>query len=170
MVIQRRGPILVLILISIFIFLSCESGKDPVYAGSWRSVSRVETGDIVYRTIRTLTLTRSTYEETYEIQRENSGQTVGIFGLKGKIAFSRYYMIFRLEELGSCVRDESDACTRTVQWFGEGSKYWNDNIPYFQRTVRGEFEAGETRLHLRRDLNNDNDTDDLGEDIEFERI
>ncbi len=170
MTFRRRGPVVVLIFISIFIFLSCESGEDPVYAGSWRSVSRVETGEIVYITIRTLTLTRSTYVETYEIQRESSGLTAGIFGLKGKLAFSRYYMIFRLEELGTCVRDESDACTRAVQWFGEGTQYWNDNLPYFQRTVKGEFEAGDTILHLRRDLNNDNDTNDTGEDIEFERI
>lgn len=170
MAFQRRGLYLVLVCLSILILFSCESKDDPPYVGSWRSSGQVITSEIVYNTTRTLILTRSTYEEIYLIQRENQGIIAGILGTKGKLAFSRYYMVFRLGELGTCVRDQSDACTEAVQWFGEGTQYWIDNSPYYESTVKGEYKVDGTTLYLKRDLNNDNDTDDTGEDIEFERI
>jgi hypothetical protein len=167
---QRRGLNLAFISFSILILFSCESKDEPVYVGSWESSGQVIASDIVYNTTRTLILTRSTYEETYLIQRENQGIIAGILGTKGKLAFSRYYMVFRLEELGTCIRDEMDSCTEAVQWFGEGTQYWTENSPYFESTVKGEYKVDGTTLYLKRDLNNDNDTDDTGEDIEFERI
>ena len=153
------------------LFSSCEyQKKDPLFAGSWKFSENIVAGDLVYNTTRYLTLTKDTYEEIFIVQRERSGLIAGILGTKGKLAFSRYYMVFMLEELGTCVRDQSDACTEAVQWFGEGTLYWTENSPYFESTVKGEFEAGESTLYLKRDLNNDNDTDDTGEDIKFERI
>lgn len=170
MAFQHPGLNLVLACSITLILFSCESKDDPVYVGSWRTSGQVVTSDIVYNTTRTLILTRSTYEETYVIRRESSGLIAGIFGTKGKLAFSRYYMVFRLSELGTCVRDQSDACTEEVRWFGEGTQYWTDNSPYFEITVKGEYKVDGTKLFLKRDLNNDKDTDDTGEDIEFERI
>ena len=156
-----------------FIFIiipSCDTQDDPLYVGSWQFENQIITNDLVYNTTRTLILTRTTYEEVYIIRRENSGLISGIIGTKGKLAFSRYYMVFKLEELGTCVRDQSDACTEEVDWFGEGTQYWTDNFPYFKLTVKGEFDADELSLRLKRDLNNDHDIEDTGEDVEFNRI
>lgn len=164
-----------LILFSLFIiilvFPCCDTLKeDPLYIGTWQFKDQINTNDLVYNTTRTLTLTRNKYEEIYIIRRENSGLISGIFGTRGQLAFSRYYMVFKLKELGTCARDISDTCTEDVEWFGEGTQYWNDNFPYFEITVKGEFDADGLSLHLKRDLNNDHDTDDTGENVEFEKI
>lgn len=155
----------------LIIVSSCDTGKeDPLYVGTWEFSGQIVTNDLTYNTTRTLILTRNTYEEIYVIKRESSGLISGIFGTKGRLAFSRVYMKFKLEGLGSCIRDVSDACTDEVEWFGEGTSYWTDNLPYFQIMVKGDFEADEVSLHLKRDLNNDYDTDDTGEDVIFTRI
>ncbi len=165
------GIIPVSLFIVLLIVTSCDSGKeDPLYIGTWQYREQIHTDDIVYNTTRTLILTKNTYEEIYFIQRETSGLISGIFGTKGKIGFSRKYIQFRLQALGTCVRDEMDACTDETEWYGEGTSYWNSNLQYYQLLVKGSFEADELTLHLLRDLNNDNDTNDLGEDIVFERI
>lgn len=170
MICQSRGSILVLIFISIVLFHSCKSDEDTRYIGSWRSINREENGEIVYMTIRTLILTTSTYEETYHIRRDDSGVTVGILGMKGRLSFSRHYMIFSLEELGACARDEMDKCTDKVDWFSEGSVYWDLNIPYFSKIVRGEYEVDGNNLILKRDLNNDGDYGDTGESVIFQHL
>jgi hypothetical protein len=163
--------VIVTVLMVFMIVPSCDTGKeDPLYVGSWQFTERIVTNELTYNTTRTLILTRDTWEEVYMIQREGSGLISGIFGTKGKLAFSRLYMTFRLEGLGTCVRDASDACTEEIEWFGNGTQYWNDNLPYFQLLVKGDFETDELLLKLKRDLNNDKDTDDIGEDIVFTRI
>jgi hypothetical protein len=162
--------LLILFVFSLFL-KSCQILKDdPLYVGTWQFKERIITNDLTYSTTRTLILTRTTYEEVFVIQRENSGLVSGIFGTKGKLAFSRLYMTFKLEGLGTCVRDASDACTEDIEWFGDGTRYWSDNFQYFEISVKGEFEADELSLRLKRDLNNDHDLEDTGEDVEFTRI
>ena len=161
----------------IFFFLipvvipSCQSLKDdPLFAGTWQFKAVITADDLIFNTTRTLTLTKKTYVETYVIERADEGIISGIIGTKGDLVLSRANITFLLKELGTCVKDASDKCTDTVQWYGEASQYWIDNVPYFEITVKGDFEADETTLRLKRDLNNDGDFDDTGEDIEFERI
>jgi len=169
-----NGPILSLFLI-LFIFtiltISCESlKKDPGYIGTWQFTEQVTADDLVYNTTRTLILTKNTYEETYIIQRENSGTISAIIGTRGSLGLSHTNLIFTLEEIGTCALDESEACTGDVQWYREGTQYWLDNIPYFEKKVAGEYEVSETTLRLTRDLNDDGDIEDTGEDITFEMI
>jgi hypothetical protein len=164
-------PTIILLFVLCCIITSCDSlNDDPLYIGTWQFKERIITDDLTYSTTRTLILTRSTYEEVYVIERENSGLVSGIFGTKGKLAFSRKYMTLKLEGLGTCVRDASDACTEEVEWFGDGTTYWNDNFQYFEKSVKGEFDADELSLRLKRDLNDDHDLEDTGEDVEFTRI
>ena len=64
----------------------------------------------------------------------------------------------------------SDICTGNVQWYSEGTRYWNDNIPYFKLIFLGSSKLVKSTLWLTRDLNTDDDTNDAGEDILFEKI
>jgi hypothetical protein len=158
-------------LFTVFLIPSCENLKnDPEYIGEWQ-MSEVLTADgILYSNIRSLVLTRNTYEEIYVIKRENSTSITAAIGTAGTLETSHSNLIFKLEELGTCVLDEQDACTNVVQWFGPGTSYFNDNIEFFEQTVAGEFDVSGTTLKLIRDLNNDDDTVDEGEDITLEKI
>jgi hypothetical protein len=72
--------------------------------------------------------------------------------------------------VGECVKNAQQNCTTAIQWFAKGSAIYNNYIQYLRETVTGEFEVDEDWLWLVRDRNNDGDTDDNGEDIEFERL
>lgn len=159
-----------LISLILFSLISCENQKEPVYAGAWQFTETINVDGLVFSTIRTLTLSRKSYDETYSVQREGSPVLSEIIGTKGDLTPTHSSMIFHLKELGTCIRDASDICTGNVQWYSEGSQYWNDNIPFFKLIIPGEFEAGESTLWLKRDLNTDGDREDPGEDVLFERI
>jgi hypothetical protein len=169
-----NGSILSLILIvSLFTLLisSCESlRKDPDYMGTWQFTKKITANNLVYNTTRTLKLTKNTYEETYVIQRENPGTISAIIGTSGSLELTHKNLVFILEEIGTCALNESEACTGDVQWYAEGTQYWQDNIPYFEKKVTGEYEVNETTLRLTRDLNNDGDIEDTGEDVTFEML
>ena len=93
-----------------------------------------------------------------------------ILGKKGALTLTRSGLAFSIKELGTCLRDASDICTGNVEWYGEGSQYWAENISLYQLHFPGNLEADETTLWLSRDMNTDGDTDDAGEEIIFERI
>ena len=155
----------------LFLTTSCEAWKDdPDYIGTWQYNETITANDMVYSTTRTIVFTKKTYEETYLIKRDNSSAITAIIGTSGSIARSRSNLVFELKELGTCVTDNMEVCTEEVQWFGEGSFYWNDNIDYFEKKVTGVFEVDGTTLRLSRDLNNDKDFEDTGEDVTFELI
>jgi len=165
-----RFTLLILLLIY-FLVTSCENLKnDHQYVGTWQFEEKISTGDLVFNTTRTLKLTKNTYEETYLIQRENSGSASAIIGTSGDLFLAHSNMTFDLKELGTCLVDASGLCTGSVQWYGQGNQYWTDNIPYFRLKVVGEFQADEATLLLTRDLNNDGDIEDTGEDVVFDRI
>jgi hypothetical protein len=153
-----------------FAVTSCDKVRDPIYAGTWQFAETITTDGQVFNTIRTLILAKKSFEETYLVEREEAETVSAIFGKKGDLSSSHSSLIFNLKELGTCKEDELDACTGIVEWYHEGSGYWNDNIRYFEAVVVGEFEVDETTLRLKRDLNNDDDTDDPGEDVVFDRI
>jgi len=160
-------PLLCLILFEV---TSCDKAKDPIYAGTWQFTETVTTDGLVFNTTRTLTLSGKSYEETYLVEREEAETVSAILGTKGDLSTTHSSLVFYLKELGTCKRDELDACTGIVEWYSEGSGYWNDNIRYFEPIVVGEFEVDETTLWLKRDLNKDDDTGDAGEDLVFKRI
>jgi len=161
-------PILLFI---IFLIPSCENLKnEPEYIGKWQMSEKITADEIVYSNTRTLVLTRNTYEEVYVIKRENSTSITAIIGTAGTLVTSHSNLIFNLEELGRCVLDERDVCTDVVQWFGPGSGYYTENIMYFEAEVAGEFEVAGNTLRLIRDLNNDDDLEDTGEDVTFTLI
>lgn len=150
---------------------SCRGQRDEdLYIGTWQYTTTVTADDMVYTTIRTMILTRNSYEETYIIQRQNTGTISGIIGTRGNLSRSRNNILFELKELGTCVRDSIDGCTQDVLWYGEGSQYWIDNVEFFGLIIKGNLQATETTLLLTRDLNNDGDTEDAGENVEFQRI
>jgi|WetSurSiteA1Bulk_404760.scaffolds.fasta_scaffold02725_3 hypothetical protein len=163
---------LVFIPVSLFAFFvtSCESSNKEAYTGTWEYTEKITSDEVVYNNTRTITLTKSDYEETYFIRRENSNTIVSIIGTRGDLSQSNSNLTFSLKELGTCDRDESEACTENVMWYGQGTDYYNDNIHYFQTTVTGKFEVNGNTLRLRRDLNNDGDLEDAGEDVTFEMI
>jgi hypothetical protein len=162
---------LILVFFISLLIPSCESLiKDPEFIGTWQFSEKITSDDLVFNTTRTLILTENSFEETYIIQRENSALISSIIGTKGTLVMARSNLIFELKELGSCALNESEICTGNVQWYGEGTKYWTDNIVYFKKTVTGVFEVIGTTLRLTRDLNRDRDYEDTGEDITFEKI
>ncbi len=144
--------------------------EDPLYVGSWQYKDKLYVGDITYNTTRTLILTKTTYEEVYVLQRDNSSVISALLGLKGDLTVSGNEMTFKLSAVGECVKDASQNCTNTVQWFAKGSATYNTYIQYMQETVNGDFEADEDYLWLVRDSNQDGDAEDDGEDIEYERL
>jgi len=149
---------------------SCENQGNPLFVGTWQFTESVNADNLVFNTTRTLVLTKRTYEETYRVERVDPGTISQIIGTKGDLVTTHSGMVFQLNQLGECEKDELEICTGNVVWHSEGSNYWNENIIFFKPVVPGEFEAGETTLWLRRDLNTDGDTDDAGEDITFERV
>ena len=169
----KYTALFILIIVSSFILIisSCDSlNKDPEFIVTWQFTEKITSNDLVYNTTRILVLTENSYEETYTIQRENSAVISVILGTRGKIAMTHSTLVFELKELGTCTLNESEICTGSVQWFGEGSQYWTDNIVYFKKTVTGVFEVTGTTLRLTRDLNRDGDYEDTGEDVTFEKI
>jgi hypothetical protein len=159
------------ILITLTFLSGCDKFKnDPGFIGTWQFTEQITADNIVYNTIRTIELTKSTWEETYIIQRQTSPDPSAIIGTRGKLGMSHTSLIFYLEDLGTCVLNESDVCTGVVEWFGEGSVYWNLNIQYFKKAVPAEYEVSGTTLSLRRDLNNDGDYADTGENVNFQMI
>lgn len=167
---KTAGTLLTIALISLTLTTCDRLKDDPLYAGSWQYKDKLYVGDFTYNTTRTLILTKTTYEEIYVIQRDNSSTITTVLGLKGGIEVSGSEMTFRLNAVGECVKDASQNCTSAVQWFAKGSATYNTYIQYLQETIYGEFEAGEDYLWLVRDMNNDGDTEDTDEDIEFDRI
>ena len=149
---------------------SCEIFRDPLYTGTWERTETIDTGDLVFNTTRTLTLTQKNYEEVYVIQRAGSDAISAILGQKGTLSVKGSKMTFKIKELGTCIADAEDKCTPEVQWYGEGSLYYEDNIQFFRQTITGEFEVGEEILILKRDNNGDGDMEDVGENLEFKRI
>ncbi len=168
---HRSLNIIIISLYVLFAAASCEALKDdPDYTGTWQCIETITADDMVYNTTRTIVLTKNTWEETYLIRREGSGTVTAIIGTRGNMVRSRSNLVFELMELGTCVPDNMDVCTEAVQWFGEGSSWWNDNIDYFEKKVTGVFEVSGKTLRLTRDLNNDKDFEDTGEDVIFDLI
>ncbi|MDP4222821.1 MAG: hypothetical protein Q8868_05850 [Bacteroidota bacterium] len=154
-----------------FIVQCCQSSKEePFFTGTWQFTEKITSDELTFNTIRTLVLTRNSYDEIYIIKREDKGYVAAVIGTKGDLIPGHSSLTFILRELGTCKKDASEKCTEDVLWFGEGTQYWSDNIQYFKSNVRGDFTANETTLHLKRDLNKDGDFDDTGEDIEFQRM
>lgn len=168
---DRMSCLLLTAFLFTFLITSCELlKKDPVYAGTWQFTEQITANDMVYNTTRTLNLTKDTYEETYVIQRENSSTISAIIGTGGSLWLTHTNLVFILEELGTCELGESEACTGNVQWYGEGTLYWIENKPYFEEKVAGDYDVDGTTLWLTRDLNNDGDIEDTGENVTFEMI
>lgn len=157
--------------ILIFLLTGCSKFKnDPQFIGTWQFTEQITADDIVYTTTRTLTLAKSSWEETYVIKRQSSADISAIIGTKGTLGMSHTSLVFYLEELGTCVPDEMDKCTDQIIWHEEGSAYWNLNIQYFEKAVPAEYEVTDNALTLRRDLNNDGDFNDTGENVTFQMI
>jgi hypothetical protein len=163
--------LIAVLVISAFTNNSCRSLNDNyLFVGTWQYVETLTADEVVYITTRNLQLTKTSYEETYVIQHQNSGTISGIIGTRGHLGKSRYHLTFELNELGTCARDSIDACTSEVVWNAEGTDYWKENIEFFGQIVKGDFKADETTLTLTRDLNNDGDTTDDGENVVFNKI
>lgn len=150
---------------------SCEWFRDdPLWIGKWQNRDKLYVGDITYNTTTTLTLTESSFEEVYIIQRDNSSEVTSLLGLKGTVTVKKNKMTFTLTSVGECVKDTQQKCTTAIQWFQKGSATWNTYMQYLKETYTGEFEADEDWLWLVCDRNKDGDTDDTNEDVEFERL
>ncbi len=149
---------------------SCEwVREDPLWIGKWQYKDKIYAGDVTYNTTTTLTLAESSFEEVYIIKRDNSSEITSLLGLKGSLSVKNNKMTFTLSAVGECVEDAQQKCTTAIEWFPKGSATYNTYIQYLKETVTGEFEADEDWLWLLRDRNKDGDTDDTGEEIEFER-
>jgi hypothetical protein len=160
----------VIISASVIIINSCRKAGEDLFIGNWQYTGIVTADDMTYIITRNLQLTRTTYEETFEVQRQITGTISGIIGTRGNLGKSRNDVIFELKELGTCARDSIDGCTSTVLWYGDGTQYWTDNVAFFGLIIKGDVKADETYLTLTRDLNNDGDMSDEGENIIFTRI
>lgn len=166
-----KSPALLIIILSALLMAKCDwFSEDPLYAGSWQYTDKLYAGDFTYNTTTTLTLTEKTFEEIYMLQRDNSSDIVSILATRGTLEVNGNEMTFTLSAVGECVKDIHNDCTASVEWFEKGTPTYNTYILYLEEIVDGEFEADEDYLWLVRDKNNDSDTEDEGEDIEFERL
>ncbi len=158
-----------LLLSVLLLMASCEKNKDPLYAGTWEYKTKISAGDLTFNTTRTLILTKKTYQEVYVIQLDNSPDISSILGTRGDLTVSKNKMGFTMNAVGECIKDTENKCTSDVEWFDKGTPTYNDYIQYIRESFTAEFEADQDYLRLIRDMNNDGDTEDTGEDIEFER-
>jgi len=153
-----------------FALTSCEKlKKDPLYVGTWEFSTLVTAGDLTFNTTRTLILTKKTYQEVYVIQLDNSPDISSILGTRGDLTVSKNKMGFTMNAVGECIKDTENKCTSDVEWFDKGTPTYNDYIQYIRESFTAEFEADQDYLRLIRDMNNDGDTEDTGEDIEYTR-
>lgn len=171
-ILLKRIFFLILAVVAVILSVnSCRGLKDEdQYVGNWQYSDTISADDIIYITTRTLQLTKTTYEESYVIERQSPGTISAIIGTKGRLSRSRNFFIFELKELGTCARDTIDACTTSLMWYGEGTQYWTQNVGFFGLVIKGDLKADETTLTLIRDLNNDGDTLDAGEYVVFTRL
>jgi len=159
-----------LLLSAILVMTSCERNKeDPFYIGTWEFKDKVYYGDLTFNTTRTLILTKNTYQEVYVIQLDNSPTISSILGTKGDLAVSGNKMTFNMNAVGECLKDAQNKCTSNVEWFAKGTSTYNTYIQFIRESFTGEYDADEDYLWLVRDMNNDGDTEDTGEDIEYVR-
>lgn len=159
------------LILTIFLMQSCEKLKeDPLFAGTWEYTDKIYSGELVFNTTRTLTLSESTFQEIYTIKRDNSSEVITILATKGDLQVNGLTMSFTLKAVGQCVEDAQEKCTSAVEWFTKGSETYDSYIQFFEESYEAEFEADEDYLWLVRDLNDDGDTEDASEEIEFERI
>jgi hypothetical protein len=166
-------PFSIKTMLVVLILLSCgsEEEEDALhYPGTWQFKDKIYSGELVFNTTRTLILTRTTYQEIYVVQRDNSSDVMTLLGLKGDISVNGNFMTFQLSAIGECVKDNTEQCTSAVQWFQKGSSTYNSYLQFVREQFTSEFYADEDSLWLIRDMNNDSDTDDPGEDIEFLRL
>ena len=165
-----RGTML-LCIVAIISLPSCEwFREDPLWIGKWQFKDKIYVGDFTYNTTTTLTLTESSFEEVYIIKPDNSSVISSLLGLKGSLSVKNDIMTFTLSSVGECVEDAQQNCTTAIEWFPKGSATYNTYVQYLKEIITGEFEADEDWLWLVRDRNKDGDTEDDGEEVEFERI
>lgn len=162
---------IMMITLAALMTVTCDRVKDdPYYVGTWEYEDKVYVGELTFNSTHTLGLTETTYEEIIVMQRDNSTTITTLLGLKGNLEVNGSAMTLKLNAVGECVKDGLNQCTGTVQWFAKGTATYNTYVQYLSETIIGEFEASEDYLWLVRDINNDGDTEDAGEDIYFDRI
>ena len=163
---------IVMLFIVSLIIPSCETLKDdPLYIGTWQYKDKIYSGELIINTTHTLIITKTTFHEVLIYQRDNSNTVMTLMGLKGDIEINDNEMTFKVSAFGECLKDEHDNCTSTPEWFAKGTETYNDFLSLgMQESFKGEFEADENYLWLLRDMNNDSDTEDNWEDIEFGRL
>lgn len=144
---------------------------DPEYIGTWQYTEKTYAGDVAINITHTLKFNEDTFEEVIIYRRDNTSSVMSLLGLKGSISVDDNEVIFTLTAIGECLKDSYDNCTAIPEWFPKGSPDYNAFLSLgIVESFDGTFEADEDYLWLVRDLNNDTDTDDDWEDIEFERI
>jgi hypothetical protein len=166
----RLASLFALIMISL-LMQSCEKLKeDPLYVGTWEYTDKIYSGDLVFNTTRTLILSKSSFQEIYTIKRDNSSEVITILATKGDLQVNNSTMAFTLKAVGQCLKDAQEKCTSAVEWFNKGSETYDSYVQFFAESYEAEFEADEDYLWLVRDLNDDGDVEEVGEEIEFDRI
>lgn len=162
-----------IIIILVLMFIpSCETLKeDPLFVGTWQFKDKIYSGDVVINSNHTLKLTKSTFEEIIVYQRDNSSSVMSLVGMKGNISAKGTKITFTLTAFGECQKDASDKCTSSVEWYAKVSAKYNGYAALgLQEIYTGDADADEDYLWLVRDMNNDSDTEDTWEDIEFEQL
>ena len=171
-VLSNRIMLPLTLLFMVSCFHSCDwFTTDPDYIGSWQYTEKGYAGEVAINITHTLKLTEGTFEEIIIYRRDNSSSVMSLLGMKGNLTVDDDEVLFKLTAIGDCLEDSYDKCTATPEWFPKGSPTYNAFLSLgISESFEGTFEADEEYLWLVRDLNNDTDTDDDWEDIEFERI
>jgi len=171
-VLSTRILLSLILLFMVSCFHSCDwFTTDPDYVGTWQYTEKGYAGEVAINITHTLKLTEGTFEEVIIYRRDNSSAVMSLLGLKGNISVDDDEVLFTLTAIGDCLEDTFDKCTATPEWFPKGSATYNTYLSLgISESFEGTFEADEDYLWLVRDMNNDTDTDDDWEDIEFERI
>jgi hypothetical protein len=171
-VLYGRIMLSLILLFMVSSFHSCDWFRtDPDYIGKWQYTEKGYAGEVAINITHTLKLTEGTFEEIVIYRRDNSSSVMSLLGLKGNVSVDDDEVRFTLTAIGYCLKDTYDNCTANPEWFQKGSPTYNAFLSLgISESFRGTFEADEDYLWLVRDMNNDTDTDDDWEDMEFDRI
>lgn len=154
---------------AVFFFSTCEEETNPVYAGKWECIQKEYLGDFTFNITRTLILSKSGFEDIEIWKLDNSSDISSIRATKGTMAVNDDEITFTITEVGICVKNASNKCTDQIQYFPKGHTEFTNYVNAYAEIYTGEFEADEDYLYIQRDLNDDDDYDDMSEELDYDR-
>lgn len=154
-------------------FASCTKDENVAenadYVGKWSSEvtdPSLNQGDY----IQVLTLTKNSFDAMVQT-KNNQGQWVNTFALKGNMTVNGNKMNIHISEFGTSINPITRENTNTITYYKEGSLLFDPIMASSgrEKDYQSEYVVSGNTLTLKTDLNNDNDYTDPEETMVYTR-